>query len=83
MASHGMLDLHAFLQTVQEEMAQEPILPEPWISGHDVLACGVSAGPEVGDWLRIAYDAQLEGLYTDREELLEWFRQQIETARKA
>ncbi len=78
-ASHGMLNHYTFLQSVQEEMAQEPVLPEPWVSGHDILACGVPKGPEVGKWLRLAYDAQLEAAQPDREALLAWLSETIES----
>ena len=81
-ASHGMLDNYAFLQAVQEEMAQEPVLPDPWIDGHAIMALGVAKGPAVGRWLKIAYDAQLEGAFADRQTLLAWLGGQIESGRQ-
>jgi poly(A) polymerase len=76
-SSHGMLDNHEFLEEFRKKMAAEPVLPPPWITGHDIMALGIREGPEVGRWRRKAYDAQLEGLHPDRASLLEWLRKEI------
>jgi poly(A) polymerase len=76
-SSHGMLDNHEFLKEFQEELKSEPVLPERWITGADVMACGIPEGPEIGRWLKLAYDAQLEGRFPTREELLSWLRNEI------
>jgi poly(A) polymerase len=76
-ASHGMLDNHEFLINAQEEMANEPVLPPRRINGRDVIALGIEAGPQVGKWLKTAYDAQLNGEYSDRESLLRWLTDKI------
>jgi poly(A) polymerase len=71
-ASHGDVGNHAFLVQFQEELKNEPVLPKPWITGHDLLARGFKAGPELGRWHKRAYERQLEGHLTTREELLAW-----------
>jgi len=76
-ASHGLLDNYTFLKAAQEAMADEPALPPAWVNGRDILALGIAAGPSVGTWLRMAYDAQLEGGVENREELLEWLKRQL------
>ena len=76
-SSHGLLDNYEFLKSAQEEMANEPVLPPHWVNGRDIMGLGVRKGPEVGRWIRVAYDAQLNGEYPDREAMLEWLEGEI------
>mgnify|MGYP001611735922 FL=1 len=50
--------------------------PKPFLQGRDVLAEGVSAGPQIGELLRRAYELQLEGGLADRDQALAWLRAQ-------
>jgi poly(A) polymerase len=77
-ASHGMLDNHTFLKEVQSEMANEPILPPPWISGHDLITLGIKEGPMIGKWLKFAYDAQLENKFESADTLREWLSHKVQ-----
>jgi poly(A) polymerase len=77
-SSHGDLENYRHLQGFLEQMRAEPVLPDPWVNGHDVIDLGIPAGPEVGYWRKKAYDAQLEGIVQSREELLVWLRDQME-----
>jgi tRNA nucleotidyltransferase/poly(A) polymerase len=70
--SNGDFTTHAFLVRKQAEFGAEPVLPEPWVRGRDLLALGLSEGPALGQWLQRAYDAQLEDRFTDRDQLLAW-----------
>ena len=72
--SHGMLDNYHFVENYRKEMASEPMLPEAWISGHDLIAMDIREGRLIGRILKEAYDAQMEGRFADREELLDWIR---------
>jgi poly(A) polymerase len=72
LASHGNLENHSFLVAFRDQMRSEPILPEPWANGRDIMALGVPEGREVGVWRKKAYEAQLEGTFPDREHLLAW-----------
>lgn len=80
LASHGDMENYDHLVEFQRQMASEPVLPKPWVNGHDILALGVPEGPRVGEWHRRAYDAQLEGVHPDREALLRWLQHEIELA---
>lgn len=80
-ASHGDLVNYHYLCEFQEQMAAEPVLPDPWINGRDIIACGVKEGPEVGVWRKKAYDAQLEGTFADRDTLLAWLRAEMGAGR--
>lgn len=72
--SHRLLENYEFLLEKAEEMKNEPILPERWITGKDLHKLGVAPGPEMGRLIQLAYDAQLEGSFEDRSALLEWIK---------
>ncbi len=79
LASHRKLDNYDFLQAYLRDLEaeSEEALPDRWVRGNDVLAAGVPQGPRIGQWLKAAYDAQLEGRFEGREQLLEWLKEQI------
>lgn len=72
LGSHGMLDNYDFLLDYIQEMENEPILPDPWIRGHDLLDMGIKEGRLIGQILKEAYDAQIEDRFASRKELLQW-----------
>jgi REP element-mobilizing transposase RayT len=74
LGSHAMLDNYDFVRGYMEEMANEPILPEPWLCGHDLIALGIKEGRLIGKILKEAYNAQMEGRFANRDELLDWVR---------
>lgn len=74
LASHGQMDNYRFLQAFRRELKAEPVLPQPWVTGRDLLALGLREGPDLGRWLRKAYDAQLASRFNDREAVLRWLR---------
>lgn len=76
-SSHGDLENHEYLMEFRRQLDSEPALPEPWVTGRDIMALGIPEGPEVGVWRKKAYDAQLEGLVEDRETLLAWLRHEM------
>ncbi len=80
LASHGLMDNLDFLAQFQRDLKAEPVLPPRWVTGHDLLAWGVPEGPEMGRWLKCAYERQLEGQCADREALLDWLRREMGSA---
>lgn len=76
LGSHEMLDNYDFLKVYIDEMASEPVLPEPWINGHDLINMGISEGKHIGRILKDAYDAQMEERFASRDELLDWIKRQ-------
>ncbi|MFN7470459.1 MAG: CCA tRNA nucleotidyltransferase [Roseiflexaceae bacterium] len=54
---------------------QQPVAP--LLNGNDVLAMGIAAGPRVKELLRIAYDAQLDGVYETRADALQWMQTHV------
>jgi len=75
--SHGLLENYDFLLKKAEEMKNEPVLPERWVTGRDLRELGVEPGPRIGELLKLAYDAQLEGRFEKRETLLDWLKKQL------
>ncbi len=74
LGSHQMLDNYEFLQNQITEMENEPVLPEPWVNGHDLIEMGIREGRQIGSILKEAYDLQMEGGLAGRDELMEWIR---------
>jgi len=76
-ASNNDLANWNFLTDFLKQLANEPVLPERWISGLDIMKMGIPESSKVGILLANAYDIQLEGRVKSREELLNWLRKQI------
>jgi poly(A) polymerase len=74
LGSHEMLENYDYLKCYIEAMENEPILPEPWINGNDLIAMGFREGKLIGSILRDAYDAQMENRVADRQALLDWIK---------
>lgn len=72
LASHGMLDNHATLIAKREEFGREPLIPEPLVTGHDLIALGWKPGKKFADVLQAVQTRQLEGTLISREEALAW-----------
>lgn len=83
LSSHGDLGNYEFLQERISALAREVKLPEPWVSGRDLMALGIPEGPLVGQWRRRAYDAQLNGQFASREALLAWLGSELARDRQA
>lgn len=69
-ASHRDLTLYNWARAEAERVAATPPPPPRLVSGHDVLARGVPAGPGVAAILEAVEDARLEGRVRTREEAL-------------
>ena len=74
MCSSAASGSYTYLQEVYNSYKEEPILPEPWINGSDLLAMGMMDGPELGRILALAYDRQLARKEPDRDALLNWLK---------
>ena len=74
LASHGMLDNHAMLIAKREEFGRAPLIPEPLITGHDLIALGMKPGPEFAEMLMSVQTRQMEGTLNTRDEALAWIK---------
>ncbi|NBU65385.1 MAG: CCA tRNA nucleotidyltransferase, partial [Chloroflexia bacterium] len=48
--------------------------------GGDIMRLGVPQGPQIGVWVQRAYEAQLDGIFTTREQALAWLHETWYTA---
>jgi poly(A) polymerase len=69
-----MLDNHATLIAKREEFGREPLIPEPLVTGHDLIALGWKPGKKFADVLQAVQTRQLEGTIASREEALALLR---------
>lgn len=77
LASHGNLDNYNFLLNFIQTLAEEPKLPPPLLSGHDLLKLGLQ-GSEIGHWKKAAYDAQLNKNFDNLQSGLNWLKAQLQ-----
>lgn len=75
-SSHRMLENYEFLLRKRQEFANEPIIPPPLVRGADLIALGLKPGPKFGEILEAVETHQLEGMFRDREEALEWVKRE-------
>lgn len=64
----------AFLAIAQAEGADRS-RPAPLVRGRNLIAAGVAPGPQLGEMLRRAYEAQLDGKFSTVEEGVAWVLQ--------
>jgi tRNA nucleotidyltransferase (CCA-adding enzyme) len=55
-------------------------IPEPFLSGRDLIEIGLAPGAQMGDLLRELHNLQIEGEITSRAEALEWIKREIAKA---
>lgn len=70
-SSHGDLSNVDFLRQKAEEFANEPLIPPPLVTGHDLIALGLKPGPIFKEILDALETAQLEKQIFTRHEALE------------
>ena len=75
LASHGDLSSYEFCLHKLEELAAQPLRPEPLINGRDLIEMGLAPGPVFGKILGQVEDLQLEGVLKSREAALKWVRE--------
>jgi len=80
-SSHGMLDNYDFLRARREEFASEPLIPEPLVTGRDLIALGFAPGPRFKEILEAVQSRQLEGSLAGRDAALAWIKQEFVTGK--
>lgn len=71
-SSNGFTDNYDFLNAKAEEFASEPLIPEPLVTGKDLIGMGMQPGPRFKEILDELQTEQLEGRITTREKGLEF-----------
>ena len=74
LGSWGGLDNYDFLNKKMVEFANEPIIPQPLLTGKDLIELGWSPGPDLGQTLNSVQDMQLEGKLNSKDEALDWIK---------
>jgi len=69
-SSNGKMDQYVFLLDTLIEEKDSVTLPQPLISGRDLINIGIKPGPEMGKILDKISDMQLEGKLTTKKEAL-------------
>jgi len=70
LSSHGSLSNYEFLIAKRAEFSHAPLAPTALINGKDLLTLNWKPGPQFKAALEIAYNAQLEGLLSCKEEAI-------------
>jgi poly(A) polymerase len=81
-ASHRNLENYQFLKAKAAEMPPEVVKPAPLLTGHDLLALGLTPGPTVGQILREVEELQLEERLKSRAEALEFAKSRLPATRQ-
>jgi poly(A) polymerase len=76
MASHRLLDIHAFVAQKMEEFDEDDLHPEPILTGHHLIALGYTPGPTFGEILNTVQGLQLDGELNDHDAALAWLKKQ-------
>jgi poly(A) polymerase len=76
LSSSGDLRPYEFCRQQLAALGPEQIAPPRLLSGHDLIASGLSPGPRFKEILQAVEDAQLEGRVHTREEALSWVNQE-------
>ena len=71
LGSHGDLSLYDYTLARIDELKNEPIKPEPLITGDDLISLGLEPSPKFKEILSKIFDEQLEGNITSKEEGIE------------
>lgn len=74
----GLPDEARRMLDVAEQVHAAEATPGPVLMGRHLLGLGFEPGPEMGRWLKAAYEAQLDGEFEDLEGALAWIRRQLE-----
>jgi poly(A) polymerase len=75
LGSHGRLDVYDFLLEQARELEKQPEIRPPLLTGHDLMAMGVAAGPAMGKLLAEIREKQLQGELKTSAEARAWVKQ--------
>jgi len=77
LGSHRRLDHYDFMLEAQKELAQQPEIIPPLLTGEDLLTLGMKPGPQMGTLLAEAREKQLSDELKTKPEALTWAKSQI------
>ncbi len=77
LASHGDLSAYHFCVGKLAELSREQMRPKRLLTGHDLIAAGLTPGPVFSEILDELEDLQLESRLQTRQEALDWLRSKL------
>ncbi len=77
LGSHGKLDIHNFLVAQSAELAKQPEIIPPLLTGADVIALGVKPGPAMGELLNEIREKQLADELKTADEARAWVKRTL------
>ena len=83
LGSHGRLDVYDFLVAQAHELAQQPQIRPPLLTGDDLIALGLKPGPALGVLLAEIREKQLQDELKSKAEARRWAKSRISRAMRA
>lgn len=77
LGSHGRLDVYDFLVAQAAELAQQPEVRPPLLTGADLIQLGFKPGPALGRMLAELRERQLQDELKTPEQARHWVKQQV------
>jgi poly(A) polymerase len=77
LGSHGQLDVYDFLVAQAKQLEQQPQIRPPLLTGDDLIALGLEAGPALGALLAEIREKQLQDELKSKAEALKWAKGRI------
>lgn len=77
LGAHGRLDIYEYLLVQSAELAKQPEIRPPLLSGEDLIALGLKPGPALGKLLAELREKQLQDELKTPAEAREWVKRQI------
>lgn len=77
LASNGNLNNLYYIQEIQKQLENEPIIPPPLIKGQHLLSLSIPPGPIYGKILRQIQTLQLEGKITNTDQAMDYIEKFI------
>lgn len=80
LGSHRRLDVYDFLVAQSAELAKQPEIRPPLLTGKDLIALGLKPGPAMGRLLAEIRELQLQDELTTPAQARKWARKKVEEA---
>ena len=77
LGSHGRLDVYEHLVAQAKELANQPQIRPPLLTGDDLIALGLKPGPALGALLAEIREKQLQDELKSKAEARKWAKQRI------
>lgn len=74
-SSNGIMENYHFVNQKREEFANEPLIPEPLVTGRDLMDLGYKSGPLFKEILNAVQTEQLEGRLATGAAAVEWVKE--------